>query len=161
MLLKFNLRHLEEHDLRLEGELPVAELDLGTDDELIQPGPPLNYRLQIEMLHDSVLVTGDLRLPLDCHCARCLKEFTYDLRLDHWTCHLPLVGEEKVSVENDCIDLTPFVREDILLNFPQHPLCKPGCAGLKLKSSARKAAVAEKPAAGAWAELDKLKLKKT
>jgi uncharacterized metal-binding protein YceD (DUF177 family) len=56
------------------------------------------------------------------------------------------------------VDLTPFVREDILLDFPQHPLCKPDCAGLK-KKAARKAAAGEKPATAVWATLDKLKLK--
>ena len=48
-----------------------------------------------------------------------------------WTLHLPLEGEDKVTVENDCVDLTPFVREDILLEFPQHPLCKPDCARIE------------------------------
>jgi uncharacterized metal-binding protein YceD (DUF177 family) len=54
--------------------------------------------------------------------------------------------------------LTPFVREDILLDFPQHPLCKPDCAGLNSKP-ARKFKAAEKPAPDVWAKLDKLKLK--
>ena len=35
MSLKINLRHLEEHGIHLKGELPVAELDLGVNDELI------------------------------------------------------------------------------------------------------------------------------
>jgi uncharacterized metal-binding protein YceD (DUF177 family) len=70
-----------------------------------------------------------------------------------------LEGEDKVSVENDCVDLTPFIREDILLDFPQHPLCKPECAGLKTKSQAPKVKDAEKEASAVWAELDKLKLK--
>src|ERR1019366_2519152 len=30
----------------------------------------------------------------------------------------------------DCVDLTPQVREDILLEFPWHPLCDPECRGL-------------------------------
>ncbi len=73
--------------------------------------------------------------------------------------HLPLEGEDKVAIDNDCVDLTPFVREDMLLEFPQHPLCKPDCAGLKKKTKVRSAdgneAVA-KPSV--WTELDKLKL---
>ncbi len=36
-----------------------------------------------------------------------------------------------VPIKNDCVDLTPWVREDILLGFPQHPLCRPDCGGLK------------------------------
>lgn len=159
MPLKVNLRHLEEHGIRLKGELPVAELDLGVEDELIRAERPLRHDLSVESLHDAVLVTGSLALTLDCECARCLKKFKTDIKLANWAVHLPLEGEEKVSIDNDCVDLTPFVREDILLNFPQHPLCKTDCAGLKPKSKAAKAGSdkASKPAV--WAELDKLKLK--
>jgi uncharacterized protein len=137
----------------------VGELDLGVADELVHAGQPLRYDLAIELLHDAVLVTGKLVLPLDCECGRCLKKFKAEIKLAGWAAHLPLEGEEKVSVDNDCVDLTPFVREDILLNFPQHPLCKTDCAGLKPKSKVRQAGPVEKPASVVWAELDKLKLK--
>ena len=159
MSLQVNLRHLEEHGIHLEGELPAAELDLGVNDELIRAEQPLRYDLSVELLHDAVLVTGSLALALDCECGRCLKKFKTELKLSGWAAHLPLEGEDKVPVDNDCVDLTPFVREDILLNFPQHPLCKPDCAGLKPKGRARKVEAAEKPAAAVWAELDKLKIK--
>jgi len=159
MSLKINLRHLEEDGIHLKGELPVAELDLGVNDELIHLERPLRYDLSVELLHDAVLATGSLVLPLECECSRCLKKFKTELKLSGWAAHLPLEGEDKVPVENDCVDLTPFVREDMLLDFPQHPLCKPDCAGLKTKNSAPKAAAGEKPAAAAWAELDKLKIK--
>ena len=157
-MLKVNLRHLDEDEIHLQGELPVAALDLGVNDELVHAEKPLRYDLHVELLHDAVLVTGSLKLPLECECARCLKKFKTELKLTGWAAHLPLEGEDKVAVENDCVDLTPFVREDILLDFPQHPLCKPECAGLKSKT-ARKAEAVEKPASDAWAKLDKLKLK--
>ncbi len=159
MSLKINLRHLEEDGLHLKGELSPAELDLGVSDELIHAERPLRYNLTVELLHDAVLATGSLTLPLDCECSRCLKKFKTELKLTGWAVHLPLEGEDKVSVENDCVDLTPCVREDMLLNFPQHPLCKPDCAGLKKKTSASKAEAGDKPVAAVWAELDKLKIK--
>jgi len=159
MSLKINLRHLEEHGIHLKGELSMAELDLGVNDELIHTERPLRYDLSVELLHDAVLATGSLVLPLDCECGRCLKKFKSELKLAGWAAHLPLEGEDKVSVENDCVDLTPFVREDMLLNFPQHPLCKPDCAGLKKKSTAARAEAVEKPALDVWAELNKLKIK--
>jgi uncharacterized protein len=158
-MLKVNLRRLEEQGIRLQGELPVAELDLGVNDELIRAEQPLRHDLSVELLDDALLVTGSLVLPLDCECVRCLKKFKFNLQLAGWAVHLPLTGEDKVAMDNDCVDLTPFVREDILLNFPQHPLCKPDCAGLMQKNDAREAAAVEKPAVAVWAELDKLKLK--
>lgn len=158
-MLKINLRHLEEHAVRLHGELPVAELDFGLADELIRAEQPLRYELTVEQLHDSLLVTGSLGLVLDCECSRCLKKFKHQVKLAGWALHLPLEGEDKVSVHNDCVDLTPFVREDMLLNFPQHPLCRTECAGLKKKSKAGKITGPEKSKPAVWAELDKLKLK--
>ena len=160
-MFSVNLRHLESQTIRLQGDLPAAELDFGVHDEMIRTEKPLCYDLTVERLDDGLLLTGSLRLVLDCQCVRCLKPFERELALEDWTCHLPLAGEEKVRVENDYVDLTPFVREDMLLEFPQHPLCKPDCAGLgKIgKGRAGKAARENELEPSAWAELDKLKLK--
>jgi uncharacterized protein len=160
MSLKVNLRHLEDDEVRLKGELPVTELELGVNDELIRLEKPLRYDLTVEQLHDSLLVQGSLKLVLDCECVRCLQAFQYKLELPEWALHLPLEGEDKVSILNDCIDLTPFVREDMLLEFPQHPLCKPECGGLK-KKAIKSGEKSEKSKArpDVWAELNKLKLK--
>ena len=157
-MLKVNLRHLEENDLHLKGELPVEALDLGVEDELVRTEKPLRYDLTVELLGHALLAQGALALPLECECARCLKKFKTSLKFANWAAHLPLEGEDQVSVDNDCVDLTPFIREDILLDFPQHPLCKPDCAGLKNKGALPPEAD-KKSASKVWAELDKLKLK--
>ena len=157
MSLKINLRHIEEHEVCLQGELPVAELDFGLMDEMIRLEQPLRYDLEVQQLHDSLLVTGSLQLVLNCECVRCLKPFAYKLEMDGWALHLPLEGEDKVSIVNDSVDLTPFVREDMLLEFPQHPLCQPECAGLKNKTKVQQAGIEEK-VPSPWTELDKLKL---
>ena len=160
-MLSVNLHQLESHNIRLQGELSAAELDFGVNDEMIRAEKPLRYDLTVERLDGGLFLTGSLRLTLDCQCVRCLKPFGQELVLEDWTCHLPLTGEDKARVENDSVDLTPFVREDMLLEFPQHPLCKPDCAGLGkiVKGKARKAAGESELEPSAWAKLDKLKLK--
>lgn len=160
MPLIVNLRHLEEHDVTLCGELPLAELDLDPRDEMIRVLQPLRHDLEVQLLDRSLLVRGSLRLTLTCQCVRCLKPFERELELNPWTRHLPLEGEESVPLANDCADLTPCVREDILLEFPRHPLCRPGCPGLeKMKTgAAKKTDGKDQMAPSAWAELDKLKL---
>ena len=163
MPLNINLRLLENRNLVLRGELPLTELDFESRDEMIRVTQPLHYDLEIELLDDALLVQGLLRLKLDCQCVRCLKDFEFELELDPWTLHLPfepLEGEEAVSIKNDCVDLTPHVREDILLGFPQHPLCRPDCDGLKQASvgKARKTVGKDESKPSAWAELNKLKL---
>lgn len=161
MPLRFNIRHLEHRPLTLLGELPVAELDLGDIDELIQADSPLQHDLVVERHERSILVQGCLGLKLHCECVRCLKRFEYRLAFDSWSCLLPLEGEDKVLVTNDCVDLTPYVREDIVLAFPQHPLCEPDCRGLPNAEPghARKSGAAGPTEASspAWAELNKLK----
>ena len=165
MPLTANVRHLEEREVLLKGELPVSELCLDLQDELIRAERPLEYDLRLEKMEESILVQGVLRLVLDCECARCLRPFQFGVHLPNWAVLLPLEGEDKVSLCNDLLDLTPFVREDMLLEFPQHPLCRPECPGLKKSSERggeRRSGSGEspKPQAGSdvWTGLDKLKL---
>jgi uncharacterized protein len=160
MPLIVNLRHLEERDATLSGELPAAELDLDSRDVMIRVTQPLWHELEVQLLDRSLLVRGRLRLTLECQCVRCLKPFRRELELNPWTRHLPLEGEESVPLVNDCADLTPYAREDMLLEFPRHPLCRPDCPGLeKMKSGKAKNTGGKKEMTpSAWAELDKLKL---
>jgi uncharacterized protein len=159
MPLTVNLRHLENRSVVLRGELSLAELDLDVRDELIHVVKPVEYDIVIEKLDDALLVQGELRVALECECVRCLKKFRRGLNLEDWTLHLPLTGDDAVAVDDDCVDLTPFVREDILLEFPQHPLCRPDCGGLKTKvGKAAEIADKEEPKPSAWTELNKLKL---
>jgi len=159
MPLLINLRHLEKRDLKLKGELSAAELEIETRDEMVQFAKPLRYQLEIQSLTDALLARGKVVVPLDCECVRCLKPFEFRLEMREWACHIPLAGEEKAPIVSDCVDLTPFLREDILLELPQHPLCKPDCGGLKKpkvgKSKQNSPGVT--PDSSAWSELDKLK----
>jgi uncharacterized protein len=161
MPLAVNLRHLEAHNISLEGELPAEELDIDTRDEVIQVSQPLRYALEVQKVENGLLVQGHLSLTLDCQCVRCLKPCEYEVDLPAWTCHVPLQGEDGAPVVNDCVDLTPYAREDILLEFPRHPLCDADCRGLPGPSSGKTkhTSGANKNQAGssAWAELNKLK----
>ena len=165
MAILINLRHLEDQSVHLSGECTPAELELQSDDEMISLNHPLKYDLEVQLMESGLLVQGRLELPLDCECVRCLKRFEQTLTVHDWVCHLPLEGEEKALVINDCVDLTPHIREDIFLAFPQHPLCDVNCSGLKTptKEADSGPAVGGEVGAGTgevspWSVLDKLKL---
>ena len=155
-----NLRHLEHKPVTLKGEVTPEEMELETLDPLIRAPRPLSYAVEVEKMEHSLLVKGRLRLVLACECARCLKPYDHPVVLNDWTCFIPLSGEEKAPVVNDCVDLTPYVREDILLAFPLHPLCRSDCGGLTYPSKSKTAGPAgeREPLSSAWAELNKLKL---
>ena len=160
MPLTFNLRHLERKPLHLTGELPSQELDAEGVDELIELQDPVGYDLHIERMGHDLLVQGSLQFTLNCECARCLKRFRKAIRLEPWSVDLPLTGEEEVAVDNDTVDLTPYVREDILLAFPQHPLCKADCPGLAELRDPTQNPSGQPGSTGSastpWAALDKL-----
>ena len=148
MPLAVNLRHLEADNIRLEGKLPVKELDIDPHDEVIQVSQPLEHDLEVQKLEDGLLVQGRLHLALECLCVRCLKPFQHRLELDNWACHLPLEGEDCVAVVNDCVDLTPYVREDILLGVSATSVVQPGMswfAKIRLLANQETAAAPARP----------------
>ena len=160
MPLTLNIRHLEAKDLHVQGQLSAPELELEDTDELVRARLPLRYDLTAHLAGRDVLVSGRLEMSLDCECARCLKPFRFRLKIADWLLHLPLEGPEKAAVRDDAVDLTPYLREAILLEFPQHPLCDSRCAGLPRRADAgreKKDGAGPMPEASAWAELNKLK----
>jgi uncharacterized protein len=162
MPLLVNVRHLDRHDLKLVGELSVADLDIDTRDELVRASKPLQYDLEAQEMEDGLLLRGSLVLPLDCECVRCLKAFEYSLELPDWACLISLSGEDAPPMDGDTVDLTPFLREDILLELPQHPLCKPDCGGLgkPTPGQSKQSGASDVKTSSAWAELEKLKFRK-
>src|SRR5467141_903712 len=100
MALMVNLRHLEAHNIHLEGELSVAELDIDTRDQVIQVPQPLEYNLEAEKLEEGLLLQGHLHLIVECKCVRCLKSFKYRLDLEDGTYHVRLQGEDAAPVIN-------------------------------------------------------------
>ena len=162
MPLTVNIHHLEKNPVvELHGELAAADLDLAAADELIHAVQPLEYELEAHLLEDGVLVQGRLALVLNCECARCLKAFELPLEFPDWAGHFAFKGEDAIRLVDDCVDLTPQIREDILLNFPQRPLCETECPGLQQQfGGAKKTSGAnQSETSSAWAELNKLKLK--
>lgn len=163
MPIQINIQQLGvgQEEVSLKGELPAAELDLGLSREVVLAQHPLAYELVVQKFEDALLVQGSLSMVFDCHCVRCLREVRSRLDLPEWTCHLPLSGEDAVPVSNDSVDLTPHIREDILLEFPQYPVCKPECSGLAGSPQGKPKPDGDeegKLPTSAWTELDKLKL---
>ena len=158
MLAKVNLRQLEDRDIRLACEVLPEDLDLGQRDELVNLRQSIRVDCVAELLSESIYVHGHLKTVAHCECARCLKSFERPIAIDDWQINLPLEGEESVKPgHDDCVDLTPFIREDILLALPQHPLCEPECGGLQYPPQAETRRD-EGQTSSAWTELNKLKL---
>lgn len=165
MPLLINLQLLRQKAQQFVGELPIAEVAEGFQDELIRFVAPLHHDLEIRLEGEEIFVQGCLRTELECNCSRCLKTFRMRLELPEFAALAPLKGEEAVPVEGDFANLTALLREDSLLALPTAPLCKPDCRGLAVKAPARDSRSQDLNPAGVtegkspWDALEQLKLK--
>jgi len=109
----------EMHPLELKGELP-AEI-LGLNDASVRAAQPIQAELLVQKEEGSYLVTGWAQIPLSLLCGRCAEWFPLPIRAR--VEHLFEVPQP------NSIDLTPLIREDILLELPLNAVCRLGADG--------------------------------
>jgi uncharacterized metal-binding protein YceD (DUF177 family) len=112
--LKIHLRQIPAGGLHLEGEedCPLAQLD----SEEARCAGPLRYELEVGISEGALWANGALTQSMELRCVRCLESFPFDIEVKDFAVHTELAGPEVV-------DLTPFMREDLLLNLPPYPHC--------------------------------------
>ena len=148
--MKIHLKQIPPEGLHVDGEedCPLA----GLEAEEISCAGPLQYSIDIGVAEGSLWANGSLSQRVELRCVSCLERFVHQLRVSGFAIHTELQGPEVV-------DLTPFMREDLLLNLPAHPHCdRDGgrvCRGKVLEISQL-----ETEQKSDWSALDKLKLKR-
>ena len=113
--MKIHQRQIPDDGLHIEGEESAEVLDLPKTDGLRALGP-LRYSLDIGMNADGLWATGELAIDLELTCVRCLEPFTYPLEVID-------VAMEMERPATETVDLTPLLRDDILLALPAYPHC--------------------------------------
>lgn len=97
----------------------------------VPPGAEVDIDVLLEPVQGGVLATGAVAAPWVGSCRRCLGPAGGTLRAP--VRELYERGsdlEETYALEKDQLDLEPLVRDAVLLELPQAPLCREGCAGL-------------------------------
>ena len=107
----------------LEGEESAEALELDQDPEARFLGP-VHYALTVQLVSGELIVTGTVAARVAFACSRCGEPFAAPVR--------DAAFERAVEVVNrfQPVDLTPEIRESILLAFPTFPLCAAECRGL-------------------------------
>ena len=91
---------------------------------------PVEVRLVLEAIGDSVTATGAVLAPWTGECRRCLRPVTGVAVAEVREVFEPRPVEgETYPLTGDQIDLGPLVRDAVLLALPLAPLCDAGCAG--------------------------------
>ncbi|MCX7818189.1 MAG: DUF177 domain-containing protein [Kiritimatiellae bacterium] len=106
-----------------EGEEDGALLELSAND-LYTVSEPIRYRLIARKVGRRLVVSGAVEIRLQARCRRCARSFSTFLRESCF-----LYEYETREGQRD-VDVTPELREALLLRLDPHPLCAPACAGL-------------------------------
>jgi uncharacterized protein len=110
---------------------------------------PLHVTLVHYRAGQELIFQGTLRGKVVGHCARCLDEFTLEVERPF---HCVLVPHSDVPAEveleeddldlsyysGDEVDVSPLIREQLLLSLPTQPLCHEACRGLCPKCGANR-----------------------
>ena len=153
--MKVHLKQIPPEGLHLEGEEDCLIPELESDG--VRCAGPMQYKIDVGVAEGSLWANGSLKQPVELSCVACLEKFIQEIKVPAFALHTELRGPETV-------DLSPFMREDLLLNLPPHPRCdREGgrtCKGTKVDkpqpAKRQRAAKREHD----WGELDKLKLKR-
>ena len=148
--MKIHLKQIPPQGLHLDGDEDCPLHNLET--EGIRCAGPLHYSIDLGIAGGALWARGSLSQPVELSCVSCLEKFVHEIKVPAFAVHTDLHGPETV-------DLTPFMREDLLLNLPAHPRCdRDGnrvCKGKKPATAEED--LKRKPD---WSALDKLKLKR-
>lgn len=104
--------------LQLEGRLPPSVFDLSESDPA-RAVSTLDYSLDIRRDENDVIVLGSIGATFELQCGRCAERFQFRVDESNYVLDVPLENEKP-------IDLTTWLREDILLALPTHPRCETG-----------------------------------
>jgi uncharacterized protein len=114
---------------RLDLSPTVAEL--GIVDPRFDLDAIVEVSLRLESLTDGIVVDGHLRAPWADSCRRCLAPANGEVVCDVGELYqLVITDPDAFEIVGEQIDLGSMIRENLLLDAPLAPLCRPDCAGL-------------------------------
>lgn len=144
MAVRIRLRDIEEATKELVYDEPTGELNA-----LLEHGPVHDYqfptpaavRLRYYRAGQELFFDGEMRTAVVGECARCLEPFRFEHaprfsfimvpREGRWAEErLDDGGDDLIWYEGEEIDLSPMLRERLLLTLPTLPLCRDACRGL-------------------------------
>ena len=151
--MKVHTKQIPDHGLHLEGAENHQILDLHEDG--VKPVSDVHYSLDVGLSDGGLFATGQVGVDLELVCVSCLETFLYPLEISDFAFQMELNGSESV-------DLTPLIREDLLLALPPHPHCdwngEKVCHSVSIRPKATRSNEELPPKPDAWGALDHLKM---
>ena len=121
-MLIINPRGIGPEGLDMAGEISADAV--GVVEPTLRFRSPVVYRLRVDAARSDLVVHGRLETVVEAVCDRCAEWFGLDVAVDSFVHVVP--GGARL----EAVDLTPQVREDMLLALPHKTLCRADCGGL-------------------------------
>ncbi len=122
--MKIFISQIPPEGLFFTEDISAEKLDLDT--VVIKFRGFIQVKAEIFKINNALTVDLDIKSSRYCLCSRCIEEF-----------ELPFAKRVKLSYFVDrtiqSMDLDSDIREEIILEYPLVPLCKPDCRGLCFK----------------------------
>ncbi len=141
--MKIRVRDVTESPEEVEFEEPTSELN-----PTLRSGSVSDFRCtspaKVRLMHycagRDLFFDGAIEAAFEGRCARCLEGYGFAISTEFQFLVAPAGesagaegDEEDVDVtvyDGEEVDLSPLVRERILLSLPTTPLCRDSCLGL-------------------------------
>lgn len=153
-MIIINVALLEKSDIELNGVMTPGEMEI-KDSELIKFTDDITYQLHAKLLNGSILLDGQVASGISSFCGRCTVAIEQNL-VNRTICHF------YEDFDQQTLDVTDDIREDLLIALPVNPLCSDKCLGLcnqcgvNLNNKSCDCVSEEDVADDIWGDLDKL-----
>lgn len=119
-----NIHRIRPESSVFEGEEPPSTVDLEEESDLVRVTGPVAYQLTAQVVSQELVVKGSVTAQAELTCSRCAVFFSTTLTDSSFLRAYDL-PEGTVTV-----DVTDDLREAILLQLPNFPICSAACEGL-------------------------------
>ncbi|MCZ7591533.1 MAG: DUF177 domain-containing protein [Kiritimatiellae bacterium] len=106
-----------------DGEESPEILGVG-EDPAIKSSNPIRYHLFAQRASGQLVLNGEVRADMTLQCGRCAEFFSTSVAENSF------LRAYEISDATEVVDVTPDIREEILLQVPHFPVCSPECKGL-------------------------------
>ena len=153
--LQIDLRSVDVEEMEFSGEIPPQVFEMEKD-TLSQPESGLRYEVLAQVAGKELIVQGRLDADFKVLCAKCGEFFSTSVRAPAF------LRTYDLSEGIEILDLTPDLREDLLLELPAYPACAEAasgtCPNLRQVKTITKQPDEDAPGGNPWGALDNIQL---
>ena len=110
-----------------------ASVDWRVELSRVNPQPPLTFEFELSAVAGGIAVLGEVAATVRHSCHRCLTEWEEPVTRN--VAQLIATNVEDAEdtdyvLDGDSYDFESLVRDELMLDLPIAPLCRPDCEGL-------------------------------